>query len=150
MNAIARVLPIDEPQQQPHDFGAMLAALRLRAGMSQNALGVASKLNASYVNRLESGERSRPTERVCFRLARAMGLSPAATDRLLLSAGYAPTWLRYLGSGDATLAALTAALTDDRLDAGTLADLRATVETICLRFSGRVLPAGRAARRLPE
>jgi transcriptional regulator with XRE-family HTH domain len=123
--------PIDNGRPHDPDFAALLAHYRQRRGLSQNALAKRAHINSSYVNRLESGERRRPTESVTFALARALHLSPKATDRLLLAAGYAPTWLRYLGQSDPTVAALAAALTDDRLDEAALADVRAAVEATC-------------------
>jgi hypothetical protein len=84
---------------------------------------------------------------VTLALARGLNLDAADTDALLLAAGYAPTWLRYLGGDDSTVQAIAAALTDDTLDAGTVADIRATVETILARFSGRVAPTGSATPR---
>jgi transcriptional regulator with XRE-family HTH domain len=129
-------------------FGHVLERVRLQAGLSQNALAQRAGINASFVNRLESGDRKRPSDIVTLALAHGLNLDAADTDALLLAAGYAPTWLRYLGGQDSTVQALAAALTDDALDAGTLADIRACIEVILARFSGRVAPTGAPPRRL--
>jgi transcriptional regulator with XRE-family HTH domain len=151
MSALAlRDLPVAPNGHVAHEaFARLLRDCRERAGLSQNALAGRIRRNPSYINRLESGERGRPTERVVLAIARGLGLSPADTDTLLLAAGFAPTWLRYLGGEDPTVQALAALLTDDRLDDSTIVDARAVIETVIARFSGRVLPARRVARRLP-
>ena len=134
MTALARTTPpqsrqgpvLPAPTALPdEDLASCLMRFRLRAGYSQNGLAKRVGINASYINRLESGERGRPTESVVLALARGLGLMPADTDTLLLAAGYAPTWLQYLGDTDSTIRAVAEFLTNDALDDATVADFRA-------------------------
>jgi transcriptional regulator with XRE-family HTH domain len=116
------------------DFGSTLRRYRLRAGLSQNALAKVVGINASYINRLESGEREAPTREVAHALARALTLAPEEVDRLLFSAGHVPPSLQKLGPADSTVAAVTRLLTNDRLSPEARADFRAVVETIAIRW----------------
>lgn len=119
------------------DFAATLRRFRLRSGLSQNALAGIAGINASYVNRLERGEREAPTRQVACGLARALALSAEEVDCLLVSAGHAPPSLQKLGPTDSTITAVTRLLTDDRLSPETRADFRAVVETIASRWQGQ-------------
>lgn len=119
-------------------FGAVLRRFRLRAGLSQNALGKMAGVNTSYCNRLESGVRETPTREVAHALARALALSAEEVDRLLFSAGHVPPSLQKLGPADPTIAAVTRLLTNDRLSPEARADFRAVVETIAVRWQGGV------------
>ena len=116
------------------DFGSTLRRYRLRAGVSQNALAKVVGINASYINRLESGEREAPTREVAHALARALALCPDEVDRLLFAAGHVPPSLQKLGPADSTIAAVTRLLTNDRLSPEARADFRAVVETIAIRW----------------
>lgn len=116
------------------DFGSILRRYRLRAGLSQNALAKVVGINASYINRLESGEREAPTRDVAHAFARALNLPLEETDRLLFSAGHVPPSLQKLGPADSTVAAVTRLLTNDRLSPEARADFRAIVETIAIRW----------------
>gem|GEM_PF-1916839 len=71
-------------------FGELLSCLRLAVGMSQNARGLAAGVDASYINRLERGERSAPSREVIMALARVLDVTPVERDRLLWTAGYLP------------------------------------------------------------
>lgn len=96
-------------------FGAMLKRLRLatmvptpvqrgnwssrivQAPMSQNELASRAEIDPAYVNRMEcarpTSSRRRPhvpSQAVVESLARALGLDPTNTDRLLIAAGYWP------------------------------------------------------------
>jgi transcriptional regulator with XRE-family HTH domain len=55
-------------------FGPYLKSLRRKAGLTQ--LGLAQKCGVSdaYVNRLETQKAAPPTRKVCYCLARALGL----------------------------------------------------------------------------
>jgi transcriptional regulator with XRE-family HTH domain len=116
------------------DFASNLRRFRLRAGVSQNALAKIVGINASYINRLENGEREAPTRDVAHALARALTLSAEEVDRLLFSAGHVPPSLQKLGPADSTVAAVTRLLTNDRLSVEARADFRAIVETIAIRW----------------
>ncbi|MCL4508439.1 MAG: helix-turn-helix domain-containing protein [Chloroflexi bacterium] len=116
------------------DFGSILRRYRMRSGLSQNALAKLVGINASYINRLESGEREAPTREVALALAGALDLVPEEVDRLLFSAGHLPPSLQKLGPGDPTLTAVTRLLTNDRLTPEARADFRAVVETLVFRW----------------
>jgi transcriptional regulator with XRE-family HTH domain len=93
-------------------FGSSLRRYRLRSGHSQNSLAKAVGINASYINRMETGERDTPTRQVVAALVRTLGLAPDEADRLLIVAGYATSWaadrtvrqVAMLLAGDAVLA----------------------------------------------
>ena len=136
MSAIHRL-----PMQQPHqlapvvnDFGTVLRRYRLHRGLSQNALAHHVGINASYINRLESGERTAPTRQVACALARALHLATEDTDQLLFSAGHVPPTLQKLGATDSTVMALVGALTCDRIAPEDRANLRAMVEVLCAQW----------------
>ena len=86
--------------------------------------------SASHINRLESGERNRPTREVVDAFARALGLGQINADRLLVSAGYLPSY-----SDDLTVRQLAVLLADST--APVVATLRAQIAA-----SYRVLAAG--------
>lgn len=71
-------------------FAELLQKLRLRAGLSQNALAKKAEVDPSYINRIERGERQPPSLSVIHDIARALELDEFSTSQLLLSAGYAP------------------------------------------------------------
>lgn len=115
-------------------FGRTLDYFIRRAGVSQNALAKIVGINASYINRLCSGEREAPTREVAAALGRALHLAPEEIDRLMFSAGHVPPSLQKLGPADSTVAAVTRLLTNDRLSPEARADFRAIVETIAIRW----------------
>jgi len=112
------------------EFGAVLRELRLRADLSQYALAKRCAVNSSYLNRMESGERNRPTREIVDAFARALGLGQINADRLLVSAGYLPSY-----SDDLTVRQLAVLLADS--PAPVVATLRAMIAA-----SYRVLAAG--------
>ncbi|MHB8409866.1 MAG: helix-turn-helix transcriptional regulator [Acidiferrobacterales bacterium] len=119
-------------------FGATLRRYRLRAGYSENALAKIVGINASYINRLSSGEREAPTREVASAIGRALKLTTEEIDRLMFSAGHVPPSLQKLGPADSTVAAVTRLLTNDRLSPEARADFRAVVETIAIRWQCNV------------
>jgi transcriptional regulator with XRE-family HTH domain len=125
--------PLDDPGAP---FPDLLYAFRLRANLSQSALGLAAGVNSSYINRLESGVRGAPTAAVALALAAGLALSPAETDRFLWSAGGLPPSLQRLASGDPTVLAVARLLGDQRLSPAALADFRACVEAMAHRWRG--------------
>jgi len=112
------------------EFGAVLRELRLRADLSQNALARRCALDSSYINRMESGERNAPSREVVDAFARALGLGQINADRLLVSAGYLPSY-----GDDLTVRQLAVLLADS--PAPVVATLRAMIAA-----SYRVLAAG--------
>ena len=120
-------------QAMTEDFASTLRRFRLRAGLSQNALAKTVGINASYINRLEHGEREAPTRDIAHAMAQALRLSTEEVDRLLFSADHVPPSLQKLGPADSTIAAVTRLLTNDRLSPEARADFRAIVETVAIR-----------------
>ena len=124
----------EERSSMTEDFGSTLRRFRFRAGLSQNALAKIVGINASYINRLESGERETPTREVAAALGRSLHLGLEDTDRLMFTAGHVPPSLQKLGPADSTIAAVTRLLTNDRISPEARADFRAIVETIAIRW----------------
>jgi transcriptional regulator with XRE-family HTH domain len=63
-------------------FGARLRALRVRAGLSQEALAARAGLGVTTLKALEHGQRQRPHPRTLALLADALELAPAERDAL--------------------------------------------------------------------
>ena len=116
-------------------YGTLLRRYRERARLSQNALAQRTGHDASYLNRLESGDRGIPSYEIALCLARELAHSAEELDRLVFAAGYVPPRLRRLGPNDRTVAAVLAVLTDDQLSLEALADFRAIVETVAGRWA---------------
>jgi len=77
-------------------FPALLRTLRTRARLSQLALSEQAALSQRQISFLETG-RSKPSRASVLKLAKALTLSPSATNHLLGSAGYTdayqpPSW----------------------------------------------------------
>jgi transcriptional regulator with XRE-family HTH domain len=125
--------PLDDPDAS---FADLLCGFRQRLGWAQTALGARADVNASYINRLESGGRGGPTAEIVCALAAGLGLSLEETDRLLWSAGCLPDGLRRLPCGDPTILAVARLLGDRRLSPEALADFRACVEAMARRWQG--------------
>ncbi len=119
-----RLLPLpprrtlDDPAAS---FADLLSAFRLRAARSQSALGLVAGVNASYINRLESGVRGTPTGEVALALAAGLGLSPEETDRFLWSTGCLPPSLQQAACGDPTILAVARLLSNRQLSPGAVA-----------------------------
>ena len=123
------------------DFGSTLRRYRLRAGYSQYALAKIVGIDASYINRLESGERETPSREVVTALGRALNLAGEDMDRIVFSSGHVPPSLQKLGPADSTIAAVTRLLTNDRISPEARCDFRAIVETIAIRWQCNVATA---------
>ena len=72
------------------EFGLLVTEYRHRAGLSQSELARRSGISASYINRLESGDRQPSSRDLVLRIAEALSLAPSDTDCLLRTMGYAP------------------------------------------------------------
>lgn len=118
-------------------FSDELRAGRERAGLAQSALARLVGVDASYINRLEKGEREAPKSDLVGALARAIGLNGDATDRLLVSAGAPPRALAALNPLDPTLLLVARALGDPDLDPSDKDELRLVVELITRRYHVR-------------
>lgn len=80
-------------------FGGLLRQARLARGWGQRELSRQSGLDASYINRLEGGNR-RPGRDAALALADPLGIDGVDLDRWLAAAGHAPmTLLAEVGSG---------------------------------------------------
>ena len=78
--------PQPQPQPGAHGnlaFGELVAAFRVRRGLSQGQLAHAARLSRTYVYHLETGQRSAPSPRVARMLLRALELH--GDDRRLLA-----------------------------------------------------------------
>lgn len=82
-------------------FGQMLRRIRSRVGISQHELARRAGCDAAYVNRMERmGQKTiggqelvtvTPSRHIALGLASGLGLDARETDRLLFTAGLAPT-----------------------------------------------------------
>jgi transcriptional regulator with XRE-family HTH domain len=100
------------PATEASEFGIELRRQRRRERLSQTALAKLADIHASYVNRLESGDR-RPADYVVLKLADALRASLQERNRLLLAAGFAPVLLDQ-PQEDETLAAVAEVLNDPK------------------------------------
>jgi transcriptional regulator with XRE-family HTH domain len=62
-------------------FGQQVRSLRLACGISQEELGFLADIHATYVGKLERGEKS-PTLGVIRKIAKALGMSGSELMRL--------------------------------------------------------------------
>ncbi|MGE3138441.1 MAG: helix-turn-helix domain-containing protein [Thermoleophilia bacterium] len=65
-----------KPDPEIAAFGERLRALRLEAGMTQEALAHAAGLHWTYIGQIERGRRNLTLKNV-LRLARGLGVEPA-------------------------------------------------------------------------
>src|SRR5207237_2906456 len=109
------------------EFPSLLRSFRKSAGRSRNNLAHEVGVDPSYLTRIEHGDREPPRLHIVEALARALRLSVADRNRLLVSAGYAPMSVVQLGSWDDALQAVADVLTDIRLSAEERDQLRSVV-----------------------
>ena len=117
-------------------FGAVLRSLRERAGLSQSAVARRAGLDPSFVNRLESGQRSAERS-IAERLAAALDLEPADADRLLAAGGHLPSLFARVGLQDPTLQIVVRILGDENLPPNEREDFREIVRLIGQRWLRR-------------
>ena len=115
-------------------FGAALATARQAAGLSQHALARAAGIDASYVNRLERGERQAPDAATIGRLAEALQLDQAGTDALMVAGGGLPAVLARLGPLDPTILLLADILSDVAIPQQERADVRRIIALLVRRW----------------
>jgi transcriptional regulator with XRE-family HTH domain len=96
-------------------FQQLLTEFRKGSKLSQSDLARRVDLSASYINRLESGDRLPSGPDLVLALARALDLSPAETDRLLISAGYARESDRLLAAGHPLVSLVARIVSDERV-----------------------------------
>ena len=135
-------------------FGATLATARQAAGLSQHALARAAGIDASYVNRLERGERQAPDAATIRRLAEALRLDQAGTDALMVAGGGLPAVLERLGPLDPTILLLADVLGDAAIPEQERDDLRRIIALLVRRWrptaiaeTQQTAPAGGGRRR---
>jgi transcriptional regulator with XRE-family HTH domain len=115
-------------------FADLLARFRAARGISQNALALRVGVDASYLNRVERAERDAPKREIVERLARALDLSNADADRLLVAAGHLPRSLAELTPLDPTIWLVADLLADQSLPMSERAEFRRTIEAIARRW----------------
>src|SRR4051795_7655816 len=123
--------------EQAHPFGALLRALRVRIGLSQNQLARRAGVDPAYVNRLERAapsSSSLPSRKVVLALAEAVEAGPVDVERLLVAAGLCPEAIMRLGGWDSSLGDIAAVLGDDRLSSDDRAELRELLRIVAARW----------------
>lgn len=114
-------------------FGSLLRAYREQAGLSQSALARRASLDPSFVNRLESGQRSAERS-VAEKLVAALHLEAADADRLLAAGGHLPALFARVGLQDPTLQLVAQILADERLSPVDRDEFRQVVRMIGQRW----------------
>lgn len=120
-------------------FGEQLAAVRQARGYSQHALAKAAGVDASYVNRLERGERQAPEVALIHRFAAALALDAGQTDALVVAGGGLPAALARLGPLDPTILLLADVLGDPTIPQQELTDVRGIVALLVRRWRPTVI-----------
>jgi transcriptional regulator with XRE-family HTH domain len=116
------------------DFSTLLERFRIHAGLSQSELARAANISASYINRVEKGERQPPSRAVVLRIAEVLGLDSAATDTFLLAGGYAPERPALLPREHPILGLIADILQDDRVPEEEIELLKRQIELIERRW----------------
>ena len=122
-------------------FGALLRGYRERAGLAQNGLARTSGVNVGTVNRLERDQRLPAGRDQALALARALGLSPAETNRLLAAAQLPAEGFGPAITSHPTLCALAELLQDETIPHADREDLLATLDRymrLIVRANGRL------------
>jgi transcriptional regulator with XRE-family HTH domain len=118
-------------------FGQLLRDLRLRVGISQNALARRAGIDVAYINRLERVRQSHsglPSRRVVLALAYAAEASRLDSERLLIAAGLCPDSLIQLGTWDSSLVDLLDVLADPHVSDDDRAELRELLRIVTKRW----------------
>lgn len=72
------------------EFGTLLRQYRLRSGVTLKKLAEVVSIDNTYLSKIENNLRSAPKRNTIIEIAKALDLNPVETDRLLLSAFFAP------------------------------------------------------------
>jgi transcriptional regulator with XRE-family HTH domain len=115
-------------------FGDALAVARQRGGLSQHALARQAGVDASYINRLERGERQAPDAATITKLATALGLDQTGVDALMVAGGGLPGALARAGALDPTVLLLADVLSDPAIPAAERQNLRAILTLLVQRW----------------
>ena len=117
--------------EEAQRFAERLARARTHAGWSRHALAKAAGCDASYLTRIEHGDRAVPSKTLLLALIEAMRLSQLETNELLILAGYAPVGLK---AWDPCLESVINVLFDTRISEEEVALFKATLSAIALRW----------------
>jgi transcriptional regulator with XRE-family HTH domain len=118
-------------------FPGILRAFHERDGRSGSAVARAAGIDASYLSRLERGDREPPRREVILALARVLLLNRREADALLGAAGYPTLALLEVGMDDPTLGAVAAVLADPEIPEANRTRFRDTVEWLAQVTQGR-------------
>lgn len=122
------------------EFARVLRAFRERANRSRNNLAHEVGVDPSYLTRIEHGDREPPRQHIVEAICKALRLTVADRNRLLVSAGYAPVSVMQLGQWDDALQAVADVLNDHRLSPEDRQQFKDVVQMIAARWrSGRPL-----------
>ena len=117
-------------------FANLLRTLRERAGLSQSALARRAGLDPSFVNRLESGQRTAERS-VVEKFIAALELDQTDADLLMAAGGLLPTLFERVGLQDPTLQLVVQILSDERLSPEDREEFREVVRLIGRRYRPR-------------
>ena len=126
-------------------FGALLRQYRERARLSQLGLARISGVHASIINRFERDERQPADREMIDRLATALRLPPADSDRLLAAGGFFPVVIARLGAADPDLLLVAAILADETIPVAEREEFRTLLRIVGRRWRDD----GQAVRWLP-
>lgn len=96
-------------------FSTLLKEYRTNAGVSQSELGRLTDIDASYVSRIESGERLPPRREIVLKIATALGIRFDERNTLLMVAEYAPVDLDKTVQTNPTMKLLADVLENSRI-----------------------------------
>jgi transcriptional regulator with XRE-family HTH domain len=117
-------------------FANLLRTLRERAGLSQSALARRAGLDPSFVNRLESGQRTAERS-VVEKFIAALELDQTDADLLMAAGGLLPTLFDRVGLQDPTLQLVVQILSDERLSPEDREEFREVIRLIGRRYRPR-------------
>lgn len=115
-------------------FALLLRSFRESKGRSRNNLAHEVGVDPSYLTRIEHGDREPPRLHIVEALARALRLSIADRNRLLVAAGYAPLSVVQLGSWDDALQSVADVLTCIHLTPEERDEYRSVIQAISARY----------------
>jgi transcriptional regulator with XRE-family HTH domain len=117
------------------DFHTLLQQHRNRARISQSELARKAGVSASYINRVEKGERQPPSRSVVLRIANALDLDSEATNDILLAGGYAPKRVALLPLDHPILGLMADVLQDEHVPEEEIEVLERQIELIKRRWN---------------
>lgn len=121
-----------------NDFALLLKTYRERRNLSQSALAREAGLDASFISRLERGERMPGTANSVSKLAKALRLNDQERVDLMLCAGLVPP----IPPADTPEVLLAWALRDAAVPQGELERLRDWIRVLKEKYGVKAEPAG--------